>query len=106
MTIEITGYNYEGQLGMAHVKYSLTEAEAAMLPKWLRLCATPEGQRYNARIKFTRDAANGGANEAGVRRLNKLFSLGATYKDCPHTSNAYRSKDDFDAAIDQHMAAA
>jgi hypothetical protein len=105
MTITITAYHHESRLSFARLTYSLTQAEVAALPKWLRLQATPTGQRYQSNVNLGKDAVNGGINETGLKRINKLFALGATYNDHEAAANAYRTRDDLEAAIAKQAAA-
>jgi hypothetical protein len=101
MSIEITAYfnGTKETAQHARVLFNLTDEEADALPKSLKLKST-NGRNHQTVIKFLKDGVIGEKNETGINRIRKMFELGAVFKSPEITSNAYRSKEEFLAAID------
>lgn len=96
--IEITAY-YDpnaGETSPSHaaIFYSLTPEQVAVYPKSLKLKATFP-RVYRDTIVFAKNGVVGEKNEAGIRRVRKLFEAGAIYKNTDLTNNAYCSKQSF-----------
>lgn len=100
MTIQIRAYFDKTEASPMHaaISYNLTEEQVAALPKSLKLKST-NGHFYQFVIKFKKDGVIGDKNETGIKRIHKLFEAGAEFTTSEFTSNAYRSKAAFLAAL-------
>ena len=98
--IEIVAYfsTNTGKVDFASVTYNLTDEEAALYPKYMKLRATG-GKTFQDMIRLSSDMANGGVNEAGISRINRLLARGAVYNVAHPAVNVYRTLEDFLAAL-------